>query len=215
MPVIKIVDNTDKRYVYLVDTDKPPIGKGGMGTVYRGMRVDAANPQLKKEVAVKMMHQGLDEQVIERARREASVHVMSEHVVEMLGFVTMTVNTSRGADTRYFVVSELLNGVSLLELVKGHVADIQGIEFKYAKQLYQQFRIDRSAFVRNIAHNVLKGLAAIHSAGYVHRDIDPSNVMITSDGKIKIIDFGIAKKIDPTAKSEPQLTSVGDRKSVV
>lgn len=209
MPVVKIIDNVDKRYYYLVDTDQPAIGKGGMGTVHRGVRVDDANPQLKREVAVKIMHKGLDEQVIERARREASVHVSSEHVVEMLGFVTMTANTAHGPETRYFVVSELLNGVSLLELVKGHVADTHGREFGYAKMLYQQFKLDRTAFVKTIVRDVLKGLGAIHAAGYVHRDIDPSNVMITSDGKIKIIDFGIAKKIDPSAKSEPQLTSVG------
>lgn len=209
MPTVTIIDDKDKRYQYVVNSDLPPIGKGGMGTVYRGVRIDTANPSQKRDVAIKFIHDGLDSQVIERERRTANIRIQSDNVVEMMGFITMTVNTSQGLKTRYFVVSELLNGVSLLNLVKGVTTDVQGRSFDYAKMMLQRYRIDRTQFVIDIAGEVVKGLSAIHEAGYIHRDIDPSNVMLTSNGQVKIIDFGIAKKIDPSAKSEPSLTKAG------
>ncbi len=52
MAVVSIIDDEDKRYEYLVDSSLPPIGKGGMGTVFRGVRVDRDNPENKKDVAV-------------------------------------------------------------------------------------------------------------------------------------------------------------------
>lgn len=209
MSIVTIIDDKDKRYQYIVDSEQAPIGKGGMGTVYRGVRIDTVNQSQKREVAIKFIHTGLDPQVIERERRTANIRIQSDNVVEMMGFITMTVNSSNGPCTRYFVVSELLNGVSLLNLIKGVTADVHGRNFDYARMMLQRYRIDRTQFVVDIASEVLKGLSAIHNAGYIHRDIDPSNIMLTSDGKVKIIDFGIAKKIDPTAKSEPSLTKDG------
>lgn len=209
MSVITIIDDNDRRYQYAVDSDLPPIGKGGMGTVYRGVRIETGNPDKKREVAIKFLHQDLDPQVVEREKRTANVRIQSDNVVEMMDFVSMTVNTRQGPRVRYFVVSEFLNGVSLLKLVTGVTTDMDGRDFDYAKMMLQRFKIDRTQFVVDIVGEVLKGLSAIHNAGYIHRDIDPSNVMITNDGKVKIIDFGISKKIDPSAKSEPSLTQAG------
>lgn len=209
MSLVTIIDDNDRRYKYLVDNALPPIGKGGMGTVYRGVRIDTANPLEKRDVAVKFIHENLEPQVVERERRSASIQIKSPNVVEMMGFVTMTVKTQQGTRRRYFVVSELLNGVSLLNLVKGITTNVHGEQFNFARMMLQRFNIDRTQFVTDIACNVLKGLSAIHEAGYIHRDIDPSNVMLTADGQIKIIDFGIAKKIDPSAKTEVALTNAG------
>lgn len=193
MALVSIIDDEDKRYEYLVDSSLPPIGKGGMGTVFRGVRVDRDNPENKKDVAVKFIHEG-ESAILDRERRSANIVIHSDNVVEMMGFITMTVQTAKGMLERHFVVSELLNGVSLLNLVKGVTKDINGNDFEYAKMLFQRFRIDRRQFVIDVVGQVLKGLEDIHRAGYMHRDIDPSNIMITDKGQVKIIDFGIAKK---------------------
>lgn len=209
MATVTIVDDNDKRFSYIIDKETTPIGKGGMGTVYRGVRINNSDPKDKRDVAIKFIHDGLDSNVIERERRTANIKIKSANVVEMMGFISMTVNTAKGLRTRYFVVSELLNGVSLLNLLKGNTCDINGNDFEFAKMMLQRYRIDRTKFVIDVATQILKGLAAIHDAGYIHRDIDPSNVMITTFGEIKIIDFGIAKKIDTSSKSEPALTNAG------
>lgn len=206
---ITIIDDKDKRYKYIVPNELPPIGKGGMGTVYRGMRVDTQNPDEKRQVAIKFLYDTLDADVVRREQRTASLRVQHENVLEMLGFVTMTVKTPSGPRERHFVVSELLDGINLLNLVKGDTNDLNGKPFDFAKMMFQRFRINRSQFVEEIATNVLRGLSAIHAEGYIHRDIDPSNVMLTTDGKIKIIDFGISKKINSRDKTDITLTSAG------
>ena len=60
-----------------------------------------------------------------------------------------------------------------------------------------------------IVKNILSGIMALHDKGYIHRDLDPSNIMITADRKVKIIDFGIAKKLDSLNTQDQQLTNTG------
>ena len=74
--------------------------------------------------------------------------------------------------------------------------------------MYALYQNDRRSFVTIIIKNVLAGLGYLHDAGYVHRDIDPSNIIVTSDRKIKIIDFGVAHKMGG-GSSGPLLTHVG------
>jgi serine/threonine-protein kinase len=66
----------------------------------------------------------------------------------------------------------------------------------FAEELQEMYTSNRVEFAKIITKSVLSGLMALHDAGYIHRDIDPSNIMFTSDRHIKLIDFGIARKIN-------------------
>ena len=84
-----------------------------------------------------------------------------------------------------------------------------GHENPFAKKLLKEFQADSVHFAKTIMLNVLSGLIALHDAGYVHRDIDPSNIMLTEDGHIKLIDFGIAKQVNKLTTNDRGLTTAG------
>ena len=126
----------------------------------------------------------------------------------MYGFIQIDEKSPSGIHPRYHVVSELLHGVMLLDLLNGKLTDSDGKEVEFARKLYEQYNTDRYAFAIFIVKNILSGIMALHDKGFIHRDIDPSNVMVTSDGKVKIIDFGIAKQID-SLSADRHLTSTG------
>lgn len=194
---------------YEVDTSLPPIGAGGMGQVFRGVRVDETT-NVRREAAVKFLFDDLPESAIERSRREASVKISSENLVEMFGFIEVETQDATGTiHKRYHVASELLRGVMLHDLLHGKTTDANGEEMPFAVELYRQYNNDRVRFAIFIIRNLLSGVMALHDAGYIHRDIDPSNVMITADGKVKLIDFGICKRLEDGEKSDRHLTAAG------
>ena len=190
---------------YEVDMSLPPLGEGGMGQVRRGVRV-VERSGLRQDVAIKFLYEDLPESAIDRARREASIQIHNENLVEMFGFI----ETVDGTHTkRYHVVSELLEGVMLFDLLCGRTCDKSGKEIEYAGELYAMYQNDRVGFARLMALGILSGLMALHDKGYIHRDLDPSNIMVTADRKIKIIDYGIAKQLDNLNTQDRQLTSTG------
>lgn len=194
---------------YEVDTSLPPIGAGGMGQVLRGVRVDR-HTGVRREAAIKFLFDDLPESAIERTRREASVRINNENLVEMFGFIEVdTADSSGKLHKRYHVASELLKGVMLHDLMRGKTTDADGEEMAFAKELYRQYSCERMRFAVFIIRNILSGVMALHDAGYIHRDIDPSNIMITSDGKVKLIDFGICKKLDTLGTDDRHLTTAG------
>lgn len=211
MPLIYIQgENEKKKHIhYEVDPELPSLGEGGMGQVLKGVMVNETNG-VRRDVAIKFLFEDLPAHAIERAKREASIQIHNENLVEMFGFIEVIENPDGPRPIkRYHVVSELLQGVMLFDLLNGKTTDKNGKEVPFAQELYSQYQNDRFGFAAFMVKNILSGLMALHDKGYIHRDLDPSNVMITTDGKVKIIDFGIAKRLDNLNTQDQQLTSTG------
>lgn len=210
MAKIKLQGESEKarNIYYVVDTEDKPIGEGGMGRVLKGHCVDAAT-NVSRPVAIKFLFEGLSEHAVERARREANIRLRNDNLVEMMGFIETEHKVADKTVKNYHVVSELLHGISLFDLLQGNVTDADGNTIAYAEKLYNDYKHDSVKFAKTIVSSVLTGLVALHDAGYVHRDIDPSNIMITDDGHIKLIDFGIAKKVSTLTTGDRIQTTAG------
>lgn len=206
MPIIKIqgVEEKAAGIYYEVDSDERELGTGGMGQVRRGICVNTKNG-IRSEVAIKFLFDDLPPSTIERARREAMIRIQNDNVVNMLGFIESEENGVK----RYHVVSELLRGVMLYDLMNGTTTDSEGNTIELAQQLSGMRGRNPELFAMAVMKGVLSGVMALHDKGYIHRDIDPSNIMITSDGKIKLLDFGIAKNLNVINTADHQFTSAG------
>ena len=133
-----------------------------------------------------------------------------ENLVEMLGFIETEEKDVLGVvQHHYHVVSELLEGIVLDDLLQGKLTDRHGNQIPFAQKLYNDYQRDPAHFASYIIRNVLSGLMALHDAGYIHRDIDPTNIMITTNGHIKLIDFGIAKQMQSLTTNDKSLTVAG------
>lgn len=210
MAIIKLQGEAEraKGIYYEVDADRDPIGEGGTGKVYEGRQVNVKTKETRP-VAIKFMFADLSDQIVERARREASVQLRNDNLIEMLGFIETETYHNGAVQKHYHVVSELLCGVSLTDVFDGKCTDVKGNEIAFAKKLQNIYSKDPDHFAKIIGKNVLSGLMALHDAGYIHRDIDPSNIMITDDEHIKLIDFGICKQMDKLTTHDKVQTVAG------
>ena len=198
-----------KGIYYEFDSEDEPLGEGGMGKVFKGRCVDESTGKSRK-VAIKFMYCDLPPYAIEKARREAAIQFRHSNLIEMLGFIETEEKSVLGETIhRYHVVSELLEGVSLDNLFEGKLTDQKGNFVPYAEKLYKDYLQDVNHFSITIIKSLLSGLMTMHDAGYIHRDIDPTNIMITRDGHIKLIDFGIAKKMNSLTTHDKHLTQTG------
>jgi eukaryotic-like serine/threonine-protein kinase len=151
------------------------IGSGGMGEVYR-----ASDERLARDVALKILKPSLanDQDRLRRFEQEARAAAALSHPNIVAIF---DIGRDDGAP---YIVSELLEGQTLRErLHGGPLPRRQAIE--YAAQIAQ-------------------GLMAAHEKRIVHRDLKPENLFITKDGRVKILDFGIAKLLSSEFGSEPE-----------
>ena len=210
MAIIRLQGEAEKlRGIYYeVDSSKDPIGEGGTGKVFEGRQVNAKTKETRP-VAIKFMFADLSDQIVERARRESSVQLRNDNLIEMLGFIETETVRGKVTQKHYHVVSELLCGVSLTDIFDGKCCDVKGNEIPYAKKLLNIYSKDPDHFAKIIVKNVLSGLMALHDAGVIHRDIDPSNIMITDDERIKLIDFGICKQMDKLTTHDKVQTVAG------
>jgi len=159
------------------------VGAGGMGEVYR-----ARDTRLGREVAVKLLPDALAGQAERRARFEREARAVGN--LNHPNLLTLFDVGSRG-DAPY-LVTELLDGETLRErLRRGAIEPARALE---------------------LAAGVARGLAAAHERGVVHRDLKPENLFVTRDGRIKILDFGLARMDAHAGADLP--TEVGDAVTV-
>src|SRR5262249_26517382 len=158
------------------------LGKGGMGEVYR-----ARDTKLKRDVAIKILPDEFsrDPARISRLQREAEVLASLNH--PNIGAIYDLEETG---ETR-FLVLELVEGETLAERTqRGPIPVEEALD---------------------IARHIADALEAAHEKGVVHRDLKPGNVKVTPEGKVKVLDFGLAKAMEATrvetASNSPTLLS--------
>jgi serine/threonine protein kinase len=170
-----------------------PLGAGGMGEVYR-----AWDPKLGRHVAIKVLAPDLasDPAALARFDREARAVAALSHP-NILGIFDL--GTENGT---VFAVMELLEGETLRFRLGASLPAPATGGAPVAAEALNRLPVRKTI---EYALQVAQGLAAAHDRGIVHRDLKPENVFITKDGRVKILDFGLAQ-VRPPASPETDAT---------
>src|ERR1700730_7439660 len=162
------------------------IGAGGMGEVYL-----AEDTKLDRKVALKILPADVASNVerMDRFVREAkSAAALSHPNIAQIFEI--------GEDTgTHFIAMEFIDGVTMREKIHSERSELRKL-------------------LRNLQH-VAEGLAKAHAAGIVHRDLKPDNIMITRDGHAKILDFGLAKLVEPRLTETPDYENHDEATTVI
>src|SRR5437660_2920737 len=161
------------------------IGEGGMGEVYL-----AEDMQLRRRVALKILPRevGSNKDRMRRFTQEAQAaaalnHPHIAHIYEIGSSPTVREGSGTSSTTdaeTHFIAMEFVDGLTL-------------------RQLIHEQHTDLAKLLRYLQH-AAEGLAKAHASGIVHRDLKPDNIMVTRDGHAKVLDFGLAKLIEPTGQ---------------
>src|SRR5213083_983978 len=160
------------------------LGKGGMGEVYR-----ARDTKLKREVAIKILPDEFsrDAERVSRFQREAEVLASLNHPNIAAIHDLQEANGSR------YLVLELVEGETLADrIARGPIPVEEALD---------------------IAKDICEALEAAHEKGIIHRDLKPANIKVTADGKVKVLDFGLAKAYEQdvantTLSNSPTMASM-------
>ena len=169
-----------------------PLGKGGMGEVYR-----ARDTKLKRDVAIKILPDefSTDLERVNRFQREAEVLAALNHQNIAAIYDVQQCGTTR------FLILEFIEGDTLADMLRKRGA----------------LPLDEAL---NIAKQICDALEGAHERGIVHRDLKPPNIKVMADGKVKVLDFGLAKAIEPnvantTLSNSPTLSIAGTKAGVI
>jgi serine/threonine-protein kinase len=157
-----------------------PLGAGGMGTVWLARRADGL---IDRAIALKLPHRGLvGADLAERMARERSILASLEHP-----HIARLYDAGIGDDGQPFLALEYVEGLPIDEYCRKNACDLRS-----RLKLFLQ---------------VADAVAAAHARLIVHRDLKPANILVTTDGYVRLLDFGIAKLLG-AAKSEAKLTQL-------
>ena len=162
-----------------------PLGAGGMGEVYR-----ARDTRLGRELAIKILPAALasDPERLRLLEHEARAASALNHPN------IVTIYEIGQSDSIFYIAMELVEGSSLRDLVEAGPLPLRRLV--------------------SIAAQTADGLAKAHGAGIVHRDLKPENLMVSNDGFVKILDFGVAKLVPPQMEAGSDLSTASQEGTV-
>ncbi len=180
------------------------LGAGGMGEVYR-----ARDTKLNRDIAIKVLPElvAADPERLARFHREAQVlaSLNHPHIAAIYGF--------EDSGAAHALVMELVEGQTLAEMLAQ--SEVSSLKSEVQPVQTSHFRLQTSralpvSAALHIARQIAEALEAAHEQGIIHRDLKPANIKVRDDGTVKVLDFGLAKMMEPASGSGLQASGSVD-----